>query len=194
LAVFVFWSLGVKVSTPATEERYQRFIEHYLDCLNGTLAAQRAGYSAKTARQIGSQLLTKVDIRAEIERRLADRAMGKNEVLARLTDHAGSDMGKFVKVVEENKKTVLLPDLEGAARRGDMRLVKKIKFDAKGGVTIELYDAQRALATLAQVHKLIGKAGGGEDDGWDDDETEEEAERPVGDDEILAEAALAQGG
>jgi phage terminase small subunit len=175
-------------------DRQRLFVEKYLDCFNATVAAIQAGYSAKTAYSIGSENLKKPEIRAEIDRRLAERSMGKNEVLARLTDHAGSDMGRFVKVVEENKKVILVPDLEGAAKRGDMRLVKKIKFDAKGGVTIELYDAQRALATLAQVHKLVGKAGGGEDDGWDDDETEEEAERPVGDDEILAEAALAQGG
>lgn len=182
------------MSTPATEERYRRFIEHYLDCLNGTIAAQRAGYSAKTARQIGSQLLTNIDIRAEIERRLAERGMGKNEVIARLTDHASADMGQFVRVQGTGAKAALVQDLEGAARRGDMRLVKKIKFGVKGDITIELYDAQRALTTLAQVHKLIGK-GGGDSDGWDDDEAEEDgADRPIGDDEILVEAALAQGG
>lgn len=42
--------------------RQQRFIDEYLVDLNATQAAIRAGYSAKTARQIGEQNLSKVDI------------------------------------------------------------------------------------------------------------------------------------
>lgn len=175
-------------------DRQRLFVEKYVQCLNATLAAIQAGYSEKTARFIGSENLTKPYIRAEIERLLAERGMGKNEVLARLADHAAGDMTRFIKLVGQGEKASLVQDLEGATRRGDMRLVKKMKFGAKGEVTIELYDSQRALALLAQVHKLIGR-GGGDDSGWDDDEAdgEDEAPRPVGDEEILIEAQLTGG-
>lgn len=173
-------------------DRQRLFVEKYLRCLNATQAAKEAGYSERTARQMGSENLSKPDIRAEIEQRLSEVAMGKNEVIARLTDHARGDMSLFFKAVRQGKQEEVVADLVGALRRGDTRLVRKAKFGAKGEVTIELYDAQRALATLAQVHKLIGR-GGGDSDGWDDDnDAEEEAERPVGDEEILIEAQLTQ--
>lgn len=46
--------------------KQQRFVEEYLVDLNATQAAIRAGYSAKTARQIGEQNLSKLDIAAAI--------------------------------------------------------------------------------------------------------------------------------
>ncbi|VTT96552.1 terminase small subunit : Terminase small subunit OS=Gemmatimonadetes bacterium KBS708 GN=J421_4674 PE=4 SV=1: Terminase_2 [Gemmataceae bacterium] len=52
----------------ALTPKQQRFAEEYLADLNATQAAVRAGYSAKTARQIGDRLLTNVDIAAEIAR------------------------------------------------------------------------------------------------------------------------------
>lgn len=179
---------------PVLNDRQRLFIEKYLLCLNATQAAKDAGYSERTARFIGCENLTKPNIRAEIERRLADVGMGKNEVIARLADHARGDMTLFMRTVKRGKTEEVVADLAGALRRGDTRLVRKAKFDAKGGVTIELYDAQRALATLAHVHGIIGKGKGGEDDGWDDDddETEEQQERSVGDDELFVEAELAR--
>ena len=45
--------------------KQQRFIDEYPKDLNATEAAKRAGYSAKTARSIGQENLTKPDIAAE---------------------------------------------------------------------------------------------------------------------------------
>ncbi|OBX06194.1 terminase small subunit [Gallibacterium genomosp. 3] len=47
-------------------DKQQRFIEEYLIDLNATQAAIRAGYSEKTARQIGNRMLTNVDIQEAI--------------------------------------------------------------------------------------------------------------------------------
>ena len=49
------------------------FCKEYLIDLNATQACIRAGYSEKTARTIGSKLLTKVDIQKEIDRLKAIR-------------------------------------------------------------------------------------------------------------------------
>lgn len=46
-------------------------------------------------------------------------------------------------------------DLMEAGRRGKLGLVKKYSLDDKGKVSIELYDAQSALALLAKHHGLL---------------------------------------
>ena len=47
--------------------KQQRFVEEYLIDLNATQAAIRAGYSEKTAKEIGSENLTKPNIAKAIE-------------------------------------------------------------------------------------------------------------------------------
>src|SRR5271166_2896559 len=51
-----------------------RFVQEYLIDLNAAQAAIRAGYSAKTARVIGHENLTKPEIAAAIEKAKAKRA------------------------------------------------------------------------------------------------------------------------
>ena len=46
--------------------KQQRFVEEYLVDMNATQAAIRAGYSEKTARNIGCENVTKPDIQAAI--------------------------------------------------------------------------------------------------------------------------------
>ncbi len=69
--------------------KQQRFADEYLIDCNATQAAIRAGYSAKTARQIGEQNLSKIYIRAYIDARLAEISSTKiadaQEVLEYLT-------------------------------------------------------------------------------------------------------------
>lgn len=47
--------------------KQQRFVEEYLIDLNATQAAIRSGYSEKTAKEIGSENLTKPNITKAIE-------------------------------------------------------------------------------------------------------------------------------
>ena len=55
-------------------KKQKRFIEEYLIDLNATQAAIRAGYSPDTAKAIGCENLTKLDIRAHIDRAMAERS------------------------------------------------------------------------------------------------------------------------
>jgi len=50
-------------------DKQSRFVDEYLVDLNATGAAIRAGYSARTARSIGQENLTKPDIAARISER-----------------------------------------------------------------------------------------------------------------------------
>lgn len=54
--------------------KQQRFVDEYLIDLNATQAAIRAGYSEKTARQVGAENLSKPDIAAAIEARTQERS------------------------------------------------------------------------------------------------------------------------
>ena len=54
--------------------KQKMFCKEYLIDLNATQAAIRAGYSKKTAAEIGRQNLIKLDIQAEIEKAMAKRA------------------------------------------------------------------------------------------------------------------------
>ena len=54
--------------------KQQRFVDEYLIDLNATQAAIRAGYSKKTARQIGSENLSKPDIQEAIAEAKRERS------------------------------------------------------------------------------------------------------------------------
>jgi len=61
----------------ALNPKQQRFVAEYLKDLNATQAAIRAGYSAKTAEQIGHQLLKKTSVAEAV-------AKGQQKIAAKL--------------------------------------------------------------------------------------------------------------
>lgn len=69
--------------------KQQRFCDEYLIDLNATQAAIRAGYSKKNARNIASENLAKPNIRAYIDKRMAEKESeliaDQDEVLRYLT-------------------------------------------------------------------------------------------------------------
>lgn len=70
-------------------EKQKRFCDFYIETGNAKEAAIRAEYSEKTAKQIGQENLTKPDLRAYIDERLAElkneRTADAQEVLEYLT-------------------------------------------------------------------------------------------------------------
>lgn len=71
------------------------FIQEYLVDLNATAAAQRAGYSAKTARQQGHRLLMNVYIQSTIQQAMQTRGqrlqLDQDYVLEKLREIADQD-------------------------------------------------------------------------------------------------------
>lgn len=55
-------------------EKQQQFVDEYLIDLNATQAAIRAGYSVKTAKDIGCQNLAKLNIQQAISEKMAERS------------------------------------------------------------------------------------------------------------------------
>lgn len=85
----------------ALTPKQKRFVDEYLLDLNATQAAIRAGYSKKTARQIGDQNLSKLDIKVAIEKRMDSRsqrtAITQDMVLTELAKIGFSDIRKIVR-------------------------------------------------------------------------------------------------
>lgn len=83
--------------------KQQRFVEEYLIDLNATQAAIRAGYSEKTARQIGEQNLSKLDIQKAIQEALQERKervqIDADYVLKRLVE---IDQMDVLDIMDEN--------------------------------------------------------------------------------------------
>lgn len=139
-----------------TNKKHLQFIdEYFLRGMNGTDAYQ-AVYpksSRESARRDASRLLTNADVQAEIRRRLIEKHMSADEVLARLADHARGDIKDFLKFYDGVNTPFL--DLPGANERGLLHLVKKLKYNKAGQPEIELYDAQAALQLIGKAHGLF---------------------------------------
>lgn len=71
-------------------DKQRRFCEEYIIDLNATQAAKRAGYSIKTAKQIGSENLSKPDIQqyiSELKGKVSERLeIGVDWVVRRLKE------------------------------------------------------------------------------------------------------------
>ena len=90
----------------ALTPKQQRFCDEYLIDLNATQAAIRAGYSAKNADKIGSELLGKTRVAEYIEVRKADRVarteITQDMVLRELANIAFSNATDYANIVEKD--------------------------------------------------------------------------------------------
>lgn len=68
-------------------EKQKRFIDYYVETANATESAKRAGYSFKTAKNIGAENLTKLNyfIQERLEQLDNNRIASQKEVLQYLT-------------------------------------------------------------------------------------------------------------
>lgn len=80
--------------------RQKRFVREYLIDLNATQAARRAGFSAKTAKQQGSRLLTNVDVQEAIAAGTREKDFGaeitRERILKELARVAFGDVRKVM--------------------------------------------------------------------------------------------------
>ncbi len=141
---------------PRLTAKQEMFVNMYFECgLNATAAAKQAGYSEKTARQIGSENLSKPDIAAHIRARMDKEAMSANEVLHRLAMIARGDFGELV---DDNGN----PSIKDAKGSGRSQLIKRIKSravttekDDYVETEIEILDPLKALELLGKAHSLF---------------------------------------
>ena len=94
--------------------KQQRFVEEYLIDLNATQAAIRAGYSAKTAKSIGQENLTKPDIAKALAQAKVKRAEKTGITAERVLEELAA-------IAFFNWKAITEADEEGRLRLSDCR-------------------------------------------------------------------------
>jgi hypothetical protein len=138
--------------------REAAFCLKYVLHWNAALAAKEAGYSARSAKEIGYENLTKPHIQAEIQHLMEDMAMSAQEVLARLTAQGRANMAE---IIEPYEVPILDRDGKLVGKRQSFRLkkgalerhghlIKAIAPTRSGDFKFELLDPQKA-------HELIGR-------------------------------------
>jgi phage terminase small subunit len=140
---------------PVLSAKHQAFAEQYLIDFNGAAAAIRAGYSALAAKEIGSRLLTREDVRAVVEaeraRMAARAAVSQEKVLATLKTIAFAD---YTKAFTDGWQLVSPQDLPD-----DLRLCASEIIPLKDGtVRVKFADRSRALELLAKHLGLLEAA------------------------------------
>jgi phage terminase small subunit len=133
----------------ALSAKQRAFIDEYLRCWNATDAYQ-AVYpksSREAARAHAARLVANGNISAEIQHRIAERAMSAEEVLDRLAEQARAEYSAYLTPDGAVDFARLIADGKG-------HLVKGIKDTAQGR-NIEFHDAQAALVHIGKHHKLF---------------------------------------
>ncbi|MCM3294113.1 terminase small subunit [Paenibacillus sp. MER 180] len=154
----------------ALTPKQETFVAEYLIDLNATQAAIRAGYSARTARKIGQENLTKPDIQKAIQEAMdarskrteitADRVLEEyakigfadiKDYLSFRTEktvvgyHEGQPMIDYADVIEMKPSE----EIDGAA-------VAEIRH-TKEGIAFKLHDKKGALDSIARHLGMFNK-------------------------------------
>ena len=135
--------------------KQQRFCDEYLIDLNATQAAIRAGYSERTAKQIGQQNLTKLDLKEYIEKRMAEKEKSliadQDEVMKYLTAVMRREMKDSVVVTLQSKTEKWVMD-------DDTGKLKKQTITEENPAVVEipaqLRDANKAAELLGKAYGL----------------------------------------
>src|SRR6476620_7619911 len=159
--------------------KQQRFVQEYLIDLNASAAAKRAGYSAKTADQLGYQLLQNPSVAAAIavgRKAQAERAqVDADWLLGRLEIEANADLAdlydengalKSVKDWPLIWRQGLIAGVETAqefeevdGRKVPTGLVHKVKISDRAK-RLELIGRHRRVGAWIEKHEHTGKDGG----------------------------------
>lgn len=135
----------------ALTAKQQRFCDEYLIDLNATQAAIRAGYSSKTAKQIGQENLTKPDLKEYIEARMAEKESkliaDQDEILKYLTSvMRGESLSSVLARDEVGAERVIVKPPDEKERTKAAELLGKRyglyteKVDVEGNVGVVIVD------------------------------------------------------
>jgi len=139
---------------------------YFEENMNGTRAYMKGhpNSSYEAARSSASAILTKPNIRAEIKRRLDEKAMSAEEAIYRLGEIGRADLFPFVRFDDDGFVYFNFADPD--AKR-HLFLIKKIKskrerrLEGKGDdaeawegewVEVELHDAHAAIRDILKLH------------------------------------------
>lgn len=133
-------------------EKQQRFVDEYLIDLNGTQAAIRAGYSAKTANEQASRMLANVSIQQAVSEAMAERSkrtgVNQDRIILELAKIA------FLKMTD-------VVDSEGRikenASEDDLACIESIKYKHSDTETGSSTEREVKTASKLKAMELLGK-------------------------------------
>ena len=131
-------------------KKQKRFVEEYLIDLNATQAAIRAGYSPDTAYSIGNENMKKPEIKARVDKAMAERSrrtgVNADRVVMELAKIAFVNAGD---VIDAETATVK-PD----AARDDTAAIQSVKVKTFGEDGLE---REVKMADKLKALELLGK-------------------------------------
>lgn len=146
-----------KSKTSGLEDKQEMFCREYLKDLNGTQAAIRAGYSAKTAHSIANENLIKPEIHNYIQELKAKRAekleISANKVLEELAKIGFSDLKDFL----NNDYSLKNLDQIDTSKSGAIQSIQKeiIQGETYTNTTVK-FKLHDKLSALEKIAKHIG--------------------------------------
>ena len=160
---FFYWSiicifLGNITHTAMSKlnEKQKRFCEEYLIDLNAAAAARRAGYSEKTAKQIGTENLSKPYIKSYIDKlkkkRSEQTGVDAEFVVNYLKSIVTSDFSDLGQTKGGIFKIKSLDEIPKPLRM----LIQEIR-NTKDGVVIKICDKMKALEMIARHINMFEK-------------------------------------
>lgn len=137
--------------------KQQRFCDEYLIDLNATQAAIRAGYSEKTARQIGTENLSKPAIREYIDERMAEKEDAliakQDEVMKYLTSVMRRELSEHVVVTTSKERSYYKEDEHGTMRKQ----TEKEETPQVVEIPARLSDANKAAELLGKAYAMFSE-------------------------------------
>ena len=126
----VLFAVRKRKAVNTLTQRQKKFCDEYLIDCNATQAAIRAGYSPKTAKQIGQRMLTNVDLKdyidAQLERIHNEKTADAQEVIEYLTSvMRGEHTEQVLKLVGDGVQTVTDIDVSAKERLKAAELIGK---------------------------------------------------------------------
>lgn len=161
----------------ALTAKQQRFVDEYLIDLNATQAAIRTGYSKKTARQMGTENLSKPVIQEAIAQGMAARSgrveITQDMVLRELAKIGFSDIRKVVRWGETMVRMVEAEEggVDDMVPYHGLALIDSTEIDddtagaiaevsqGKEGLKVKLHDKKGALVDIGRHLGMFGHGG-----------------------------------
>ncbi len=132
--------------------KQQRFVDEYLIDLNATQASIRAGYSVKTAKEQGSQNLTKLNIQQAISEKMAERSrrtgVNQDRVVLELAKIA---FVKMTDIVDNQGK------IKSTATEDDLACIESMKYKESESETGSSVEREVKISPKLKALELLGK-------------------------------------
>lgn len=153
LPVGYFFCRFFSVEVSTLVKKRERFVEEYLIDLNATQAAIRAGYSPKTAYSIGHELMKIPEVRARIDKAMAERSKrtGIN------ADRVLRELGKIAFVNATDVIDMSDATVKNDAERDDTAAIASVKVKVIPGENGDGVEREIRLADKLKALELCGK-------------------------------------